>query len=102
MAFTKVATTEEVPTGTAKPVAVNGRKMALFNVEGTYYAIDDMCTHRGAPLSEGECIGTEVCCPWHGARFDLTTGMHLSPPAPKGVTAYMVQVVGNEIQVDVP
>ena len=102
MAFTKVATTDEITPGTAKQVTVNGRKLALFNVDGTVYAIDDTCTHRGAPLSEGTCEGAEVVCPWHGARFDLTTGSVLSPPARTGVVAFKVQVVGNEVQVDVP
>jgi nitrite reductase/ring-hydroxylating ferredoxin subunit len=101
MAFTKVATLAEVPPGTAKQVNVNGRLLALFNVAGTLYAIEDTCPHRGASLSEGECEGTEVICPWHGARFDLTSGNHLSPPAPRGVAAYRVQVVGDEVQVDV-
>jgi nitrite reductase/ring-hydroxylating ferredoxin subunit len=102
MAFTKVATVGEVAPGTAKQVTVNGRKIGLYNVNGTYYALDDTCSHRGAPLSEGECEGTEVLCPWHGARFDLTTGSHLSPPAQTGVPAFKVQVVDQEIQVDVP
>jgi nitrite reductase/ring-hydroxylating ferredoxin subunit len=102
MAFTKVALVAEIAPGTARQVTVNGRTLGVFNVNGTFYAIDDTCTHRGAPLSEGECAGTEVTCPWHGARFDLTTGGHLSPPAPKDVTAYKVQVVGDEVQVDVP
>jgi nitrite reductase/ring-hydroxylating ferredoxin subunit len=101
MAFTKVAARAEVPPGTAKQVKVNGRSLALFNVAGTLYALEDVCPHRGAPLSEGECEGTEVICPWHGARFDLTSGNHLSPPAPRGVAAFRVQVVGDEVQVDV-
>ena len=101
MAYIKVATVEEVAPGTGKQVTVNGRTLALFNVNGTFYALDDTCTHRGGPLSEGEIVGTEVICPWHGAHFDLTTGAHLSPPAPKGVAAYKVQVVANEVQVDV-
>src|SRR5205823_1884293 len=102
MPFTKVATLDEISSGTARQVTVNGRTLALFNIEGVVYAIDDTCPHRGAPLSEGECEGTEITCPWHGARFDLTTGSHLSPPARAGVTAFKVQVVGNEVQVDVP
>jgi nitrite reductase/ring-hydroxylating ferredoxin subunit len=102
MAFTKVATTGEVPPGTGKQVTVQGRKLGVFNVNGTFYAIEDVCTHRGAPLSEGECEGTEVVCPWHGARFDLATGSHLSPPASKGVAVYKVQVVGDDIDVEVP
>jgi nitrite reductase/ring-hydroxylating ferredoxin subunit len=101
MAFTKVAAVHEVPPGKAKQVKVNGRAIGVFNVNGTFYAIEDTCTHRGAPLSEGECDGTEVICPWHGARFDLTTGAHHSPPAPRGVAAYKVQVAGDEVQVDI-
>ncbi len=101
MAFTKVATLEEVPPGKAKQVHVAGRVLALFNVNGTILAIDDACPHRGAPLSEGPVAGTEVVCPWHMARFDLCTGAHLSPPAKSGVATYRVQVIENEIQVDV-
>ncbi len=102
MAFTKAASVQEVPAGTAKQVQVGGRTLALFNVNGSYYAIDDACPHRGASLAEGDVAGNEVTCPWHGARFDITSGAHLSPPAPRGVTAYKVQVVGDEIQVELP
>jgi nitrite reductase/ring-hydroxylating ferredoxin subunit len=101
MAFTKIATVAEVPAGSAKQVAVNGRTLAVFNVGGTYYVLDDTCPHRGGPLSEGEVHGTEVTCPWHGAHFELVTGKHLSPPAPQDVRAYKVQVVGDEIQVEI-
>ncbi len=102
MAFTRVATVSEVAPGKAKQATVNGRKLGIYNVNGTYYAIDDVCTHRGAPLSEGDCEGAVVVCPWHGAQFDVTSGSHLCPPAPKDVTSYKVQVVGDEVQVDVP
>jgi nitrite reductase/ring-hydroxylating ferredoxin subunit len=101
MAFAKAATVQELPPGTAKQVQVAGRTIALFNLDGTYRAIDDTCTHRGASLVEGECDGTEVICPWHGARFDLATGAVKGPPASVGVNAYQVQVVGDEIQIDV-
>jgi 3-phenylpropionate/trans-cinnamate dioxygenase ferredoxin subunit len=101
MAFTKAATLAEVPPGTAKQVRVNNRLLALFNVGGALYAIEDVCPHRGAPLSEGECEGTEVFCPLHGACFDLKTGNHLSPPAVRGVATFRVQMVGDEVQVDV-
>jgi nitrite reductase/ring-hydroxylating ferredoxin subunit len=101
MPFTKVATIREVPPGRAKQVAVGMKQVALFNVNGTYYAIDDACTHRGASLAEGACQEAEVICPWHGARFDVRTGAPLSPPASRPVTAYKVQVVGEEVQIDV-
>ena len=73
MAFTTIATVQEVPPGQAKQVTVKGRQVAVFNIDGAYYALEDQCTHRGAPLSEGECDGKAVVCPWHGARFDLQT-----------------------------
>jgi nitrite reductase/ring-hydroxylating ferredoxin subunit len=100
MALTKVATVQEVPSGQAIKVKVGDKDIALFNVNGTFYALDDTCSHRGGPLSEGELEGQEVVCPWHGARFNLTTGAHLSPPAPRGVTAYKVQVAGNDVQIE--
>jgi nitrite reductase/ring-hydroxylating ferredoxin subunit len=102
MAFSKVATVQEVPPGRGKAVTVGGRPVALFNVNGTYFAIDDTCPHRGGPLSEGDLEGQEVTCPWHGARFDVTSGAFLCPPARSNVGAYKVQVVGDDIQVETP
>lgn len=98
----KVAETKEVPPGTAKAVEAGGRKIALFNSGGAYYAIDDTCTHRGGPLSEGEVEGTVVTCPWHGATYDITTGNVLGPPASEGVAHYNVQIDGNDIKVELP
>ena len=98
----RVAETKDVPPGTAKAVDVEGRAVALFNVDGTYYAIADTCTHRGGPLSEGAVEGTVVTCPWHGATFDVTTGDVLRPPAAEGVAHYNVQVDGDDIKVESP
>ncbi len=98
----KVAETNEVPPGTAKSVDLEGRPVALFNIGGTYYAIGDTCTHRGGPLSEGMVEGTTVTCPWHGATYDVTTGIVLGPPAPEGVVSYKVQIDGNDIEVETP
>ncbi len=100
MAFTKVATVQDVPPGKARQVTLGNRTLALFNVAGQFYALDDSCSHVGGPLSEGTVQDLEVECPWHGARFNLTTGAHCCPPANSGVTAYKVRVVGDEIQVD--
>ena len=99
--FVKLAKTDEVAPGRGKMVEVSGKKIALFNVEGSFYAIDDTCTHRGGPLSEGVLEGKQVTCPWHGAKFDVTTGAHLSRPAPSSVRGYKVQVIGDEVQVEV-
>ena len=99
--FVKVGMTGEIAPGQGKRVEAGGRKIALFNVDGTYYAIDDTCTHRGGPLSEGELAGSEVTCPWHGAVFDVTTGKVLGPPAAQGVARYNVRVSGGSIEVEV-
>ncbi len=99
--FQKAAVTLEVPSGQAKMVKVGGKHIALFNIEGKYYAIDDTCTHKGGPLSEGQVTGKQVTCPWHGATFDVATGEVLSPPAPIGVFRYNVRVVGDAIEIEV-
>ena len=96
-----IAKTTDVPPGQAAAFTIEGQKIALFNVEGTYYAIGDTCTHRGGPLSEGDVLGVKVTCPWHGAEFDLRTGAVLGPPAQKSVPSYKVVVEGDDIKVEV-
>lgn len=100
MAWTKVAMLAELPAEKGKQFTFEGRKIALFHLDGKIYAIDDTCPHRGASLSEGQCRHGQVMCPWHATRFDLTTGQHLCPPAKSSVRAYQVQVQGDEVQVD--
>ena len=99
--FVKVATVDQCNPDSGLQVEAEGKRIALFNVGGHYYAIDDTCTHRGGPLSEGMLSGAEVTCPWHGARFDIKTGQVLGPPAPQGVPSYPVRVVGQDIEVEV-
>ena len=99
--FVKVATTDEMAPGQAKMVQVDDKKIALFHVEGGFYALDDTCTHRGGPLSEGEIEGEQVTCPWHGAIYNITSGQVLRPPAPTGVARYTVRVEGTDIEVEV-
>ncbi len=98
----KVANTGDVPEGHGVAVEAAGRDMALFCVDGKYFAIDGTCTHKGGPLAEGEVNGNVVTCPWHGAGFNVTSGEVSSPPAPSGVTCYKVQVDGSEIKIEVP
>jgi nitrite reductase/ring-hydroxylating ferredoxin subunit len=100
MPFVKVATLQDIPPGQAKKIRVGDKDIALFNTDGGIRAIEDSCPHRGGPLSEGELIGQEVVCPWHGARFNVNTGAHLCPPANRGVCAYKVEVVGNDVQIE--
>ena len=99
--FVTVATTHDLQPGQGKLVEVNRKRIALFNMGGSYYAIDDVCPHRGGPLSEGELEGAAVVCPWHGAIFDLATGTVNRGPAAAGVTIYAVRVEGDMIAVAV-
>jgi nitrite reductase/ring-hydroxylating ferredoxin subunit len=98
--FAKVAKVGEIPVGTAKLVEVSGTEIAIFNVNGSFHAIDNMCTHVGGPLCEGELDGAEVTCPWHGAVFNVTTGRVLGPPAAESVTRYNVRVNGSDIEIE--
>jgi nitrite reductase (NADH) small subunit len=98
--FVKVAAAAEIPPGEARAVDAGGKRIALFNIDGKFYAIDDTCTHKGGPLSEGLVAGTEVTCPWHGAVFDVTRGTVLSAPAPRNVAHYEVRVSGEDIEVE--
>lgn len=99
--FVKVAKTNEIEPGQARLVDVQGKQIALFNVDGEFFALDNTCTHRGGPLAEGAVAGHEVTCPWHGATYDLKTGEVLGPPAPRGVACYGVRVTGTDIEVEV-
>ena len=98
--FVKAAKSDEIAPGHGKMVELNGKKIAIFNVEGAFYAIDDTCTHRGGPLSQGAVSGTTVTCPWHGAQYDLVEGGVLTPPAPQGVASYKVVVEGDDISIE--
>jgi len=99
--FLKIARTQDVPAGHGRMFSVGGKHIALFNIEGSYYAIDDTCTHKGGPLSQGEVHGTKVTCPWHGSIFDLTTGDVVRAPAPVGVSRYNVRVTGDVIEIEI-
>lgn len=68
MAFIKVLKKDDLPVGMLRELQVEGTAIALANVAGTFYAIDNICLHRGGPLSEGELMGNSVTCPWHGWR----------------------------------
>ncbi|MFN3682179.1 MAG: Rieske (2Fe-2S) protein, partial [Nitrospira sp.] len=99
--FVTVATINEVLPGTGRIVEVEGIWVALFNVDGTFYAIDNTCPHAGGPLGEGRLDGTIVECPWHGWKFDVTSGERLGNPDFR-VTCCTVRVHGNEVQIAIP
>ena len=99
--FVKVARTDEIAPGQAKIVDVHGKEIAVFNIDGAYFAIDNMCTHEEASLADGEIAGFEVACPLHGARFDVRSGAVLGPPAYDDVASYAARVSGSDVEVDV-
>jgi 3-phenylpropionate/trans-cinnamate dioxygenase ferredoxin component len=99
----KVATVDEVPVNGSKLVEIDGIRIALFNLNGEFYAIEDVCTHDGGPLVEGEIVnGHEVRCPRHGARFDIRTGAALSMPAFEPTIAYDVYIQEQDLLLDYP
>ena len=99
--FVKVASASEIAPGQARLVNIKGKEIALFNIEGSFFALDNACTHEEGPLVEGDIEGHEVTCPWHGARFDIRTGEVLCAPAYGDVTRYNVRVTGADIEVEV-
>lgn len=102
MSYVPVACEGDVALGEVKVVDADGKSLALGHcADGTWGAIDNVCTHDGGTLGEGELEDCLVECPRHGARFDLATGEVRSLPAVFPVNAYPVRVVDGEIQVDV-
>ena len=99
--FVKAVRAADLAPGTGTVVELNGVKIAVFNVDGAFYAMNDTCTHASGPLSEGELDGTVVTCPWHGATFDIKTGAVLGPPASDGVRSYEVKTEGEDVLVKV-
>jgi 3-phenylpropionate/trans-cinnamate dioxygenase ferredoxin subunit len=90
--WTRVANADELQPGECRRVNAEDVVIAVFNVDGEFYAIEDVCTHDGAPLDEGPVVGDEVICPRHGARFCIKTGAALSPPAYEPITTFPVRV----------
>ena len=101
MAFVKVGKAAEVPAGAAKVYEVGDRAIAVCNVDGTLYGIDDVCTHDEASLEQGFLEGCEIECPRHGARFDVRTGEATELPAVVPVDTFPVRVEGDDIEIDV-
>jgi nitrite reductase (NADH) small subunit len=96
----KVATAGEIPPGEGRVFEVKGRMLAVFNVDGRFYATDNDCPHRGGPLGEGDLDGTVIRCPWHAWRWDVTTGANVNNPAVK-IACFPVTVEDGAILVDV-
>jgi 3-phenylpropionate/trans-cinnamate dioxygenase ferredoxin subunit len=97
--FHKIATTSEVVPGEAKQYTVEGRPVALCNVDGEFHAFEDICTHQFTHLTEGEFEGKEIKCPLHGAKFDVVSGEAKSLPAVKPVPKHEVKVQDGRVYV---
>lgn len=99
MSFVKAASVHDIKPGQGKTVTANGKEIALFNVNGKFFAIDNTCPHRGGPLGEGELEDSIVTCPWHGWRFNVETGISPVNPAAM-VPKYEVKIEGNDVLVN--
>ena len=97
--FVKIAETKDIQSSNMRPIDLDGERVCIANVDGSYYAIGNICTHLGGPLNEGKLEGYNVECPWHGSKFDVRTGEPSRPPAQHPVPAYEVKVEGNSILV---
>jgi 3-phenylpropionate/trans-cinnamate dioxygenase ferredoxin subunit len=97
--WTDVAAVAELPPGGCQCLDVDGVAVAVFNVEGRYYAIEDICSHEAETLSNGPVCGLEITCPRHEARFSLVTGAALSPPAYEPIAVFPVRVEAGRVQV---
>ena len=100
MSRERVAAVSDVPEGEVLVVECGGRSLALSNVDGELFAIDNVCTHDGGPLGEGRLRNGRVICPRHGAAFDARSGRALTLPAVRGVAAYPVSVEGDAAYVE--
>jgi Ferredoxin subunits of nitrite reductase and ring-hydroxylating dioxygenases len=97
--WVNVARMDELKPGTWRVVDIDDVMIAVFNIDGKYYAIEDVCTHDGGILTGGEVEDSEIICPRHGARFCIKTGEALTPPAYEPVSTFPVRVEGDMVQV---
>jgi nitrite reductase (NADH) small subunit len=100
MPFVRAVRKDEIPPGSIRELQLDGKTIALANVDGNFYAINNTCLHRGGPIGQGELEGKVVTCPWHGWQYDVTTGKVTMNPA-VGVDCYTIELRGDDIFVDV-
>ena len=99
MPFVRTVKVDEVPPGTVRELQVEGKAVALANIDGKFYAVNNTCLHRGGPLGQGLLEGKVLTCPWHGWQFDATNGRALQNPA-AAVDCYPTEVRGGDVFVD--
>ena len=98
--FTKVAKKTDVSEGSGKVIQAGDKTIALFNCDGSFYAMENACKHRGGPLGEGSLSGTHVTCPWHGWQYDVTSGACSMNPSIK-MQSFAVKVEGDDILISI-
>lgn len=98
--YRKVARADDIPPGAKKIVEVDGVEIVIVNLDGVFYALEDVCTHDGGPLGEGRLEGCQLICPRHGARFDVRTGAALTMPAVEAAPTYAVRVQDGDVLVE--
>lgn len=97
--WTTVARLDEFPPGTRRSVDVDDVMVIVFNLDGEFFAIEDVCTHDYASLDDADLEGKEIICPRHGARFDVKTGAALCAPAYEAVATFPVRIEQGLVQV---
>lgn len=100
--YIRVAKLADVAPGAVIRVEAAGRAIALYNLDGTLYATDEICSHAYASLAEGFLDGETIECPLHGATFSIKTGEALTPPAVEPLATYAVRVEGDDVLVALP
>jgi ferredoxin-NADP reductase/nitrite reductase/ring-hydroxylating ferredoxin subunit len=95
--FVKVAKKSDIPLSHMKELQVNGQSVCVANIDGKYFAINNICSHEGGPLADGKLQGYEVECPWHQSKFDMRTGEVKAPPAVEPQGTYEVKIFGEDI-----
>ncbi len=96
-----VALVSELPPGDRKIINTPYCEIAVFNLDGEFFAIEDVCTHDGGELASGVCEGDQIICPRHGARFCIRNGHALTPPAYENIDTFPVRVENDMVKVDV-
>jgi len=97
----EVAAAQDIPPGAHEILETDDEIIAVFNIDGEYFAIEDVCTHDGEELTGGPVEGDQIICPRHGARFCIRTGQALTPPAYEDVRTYAVRVREGRVEVKV-
>jgi nitrite reductase (NADH) small subunit len=100
MAWTRLGSRESISVGKGKEFTVNGRRIAVFNVNGSYYATEALCRHQDGPLAEGTLKGEIVECPWHFWHYNVRSGELLDYLRGVKLDTYAVELRGNDIYVD--